>query len=91
MLTSEYLKNWIKATLVRCIRTFAITFVGLMPAKATLNEIDWCIVISSCLFSTITCFMTCVVGLPELGDNIKENTEIMNKKEPEEYEETEEI
>lgn len=90
MLDTKYLKKWLRATFIRCARTFAITFVGLMPATATLKDIQWITVISSCIFSSVVCFFTCVTGLPETNDE-KEITQMSQFIPDEEIENLEEV
>lgn len=60
-------KEWLKATAVRCVRTFATSMVALLPTTAaTLGSVDWGLTFSSAALSTVIIFFTCVAGVPEV-------------------------
>lgn len=85
MKSKEFYIVWLKATLIRCVRTFAFTFVGLLPTSAILKDIEWSFVLSSSLFSVLTCFFTCITGIPETDEErelknvMEEKAEILNE------------
>ena len=60
-------KEWIKAALIRAIRTCAQTFVGFIAVGAALEEIQWLRALSvsgaACVLSILTSLAT---GLPEV-------------------------
>ena len=51
-------KEWIKAALVRALKTFAQTFVGCVAVGAALEEVEWLRALSvsgvSCVLSIMT-------------------------------------
>lgn len=60
-------KEWLKAALIRAIRTFAQTFVGFIAVGAALEEIQWLRALSvsgaAAVLSVLTSLAT---GLPEV-------------------------
>lgn len=61
------LKEWAKKTAIRCIRTFASTAISLLPTTAaTLGSINWSLVFSCSVTSTIIILLTCLAGIPEV-------------------------
>ena len=61
-------KKWIRAALIRAIRTFAQTFASMLTVGAALNEISWGYIASVSAVSAIYCIMTSLAGLPEVGE-----------------------
>ena len=65
-------KEWIKAALIRAIRTFAQTFIGFIAVGAALEEVQWLRALSvsgaACVLSILTSLAT---GLPEVSDKLK--------------------
>jgi len=60
-------KKWAKATLVRCVRTFATSMVSLLPTSAVaLGEINWAFCLSASATATVVIFFTCLAGIPEV-------------------------
>lgn len=60
-------KKWLKATGIRCLRTFATTMVALLPTTAaTLGSVDWEVTVSSAALASVIIFFTCVAGIPEV-------------------------
>ena len=61
-------KEWLKAALIRAIRTFAQTFVGFIAVGAALEEVQWLRALSvsgaACVLSILTSLAT---GLPEVS------------------------
>jgi len=60
-------KEWLKAALIRALRTFAQTFVGFIAVGAALEEVQWLRALSvsgaACVLSILTSLAT---GLPEV-------------------------
>lgn len=60
-------KEWLKAALIRAVRTFAQTFVGFIAVGAALSEVEWLRALSvsgaACVLSILTSLAT---GLPEV-------------------------
>ena len=59
-------KNWLKAALVRCIKTIAQAAIAMIGTSAVLAEIDWKLVISASVVAGILSILTSIAGLPEV-------------------------
>jgi len=63
-------KKWVKAAIIRAVRTFAQTFVGFIAVGAALDEVQWIRALSvsgvAFILSIVTSLAT---GLPEVPDN----------------------
>ena len=66
-------KTWLKAAVVRAIKTIAQTAVATIGTSYIISEIDWKIVGSASLVAGILSILTSVAGLPEVPE--KGNTE----------------
>lgn len=58
--------NWIKAAGVRAVKTMAQTAVAMLPAAATIQQVDWHTVIGTAALAGIASLLTSLKGLPEL-------------------------
>lgn len=67
-------KTFWKATLIRCIRTFLTTILGVWTAGTLITDIDWKTTLLSAVSTTIYIFIVCLVGgLPEVdGDKFEQ-------------------
>lgn len=66
-------KQFWKATLIRCIRTFLTTILGVWTAGTLITEIDWKTTLLSAVSTTIYILIVCIVGgLPEVDGDIGE-------------------
>ena len=63
---------WVKAALVRSVRTFAQTFASLMTVGAVISEIDWGYIASASCVAAIYSIATSIAGLPEVTAETKE-------------------
>ena len=61
-------KKWIKAALVRCVRTIAQTSVATIGAAAVLSDVNWTMVVSASLLAGLLSILTSVAGLPEVKE-----------------------
>lgn len=61
-------KKWIKAALVRCVRTVAQTSVATIGAAAVLSDVNWIMVVSASLLAGLLSILTSVAGLPEVKE-----------------------
>ena len=60
-------KEWIKATLIRCVRTFAEAMLAYIGTGALiLKDVDWLAALSAGAFGFITAFLLALTGLPEV-------------------------
>lgn len=62
----ENFKNWLKAALVRAVKTLAQTAVATIGTTAVLSEVDWVLVASSAALAAILSLLTSIAGLPEV-------------------------
>lgn len=59
-------KKWIKAAGVRAIKTMAQTAVAMIPAAATITQVDWITVAGTVALAGALSILTSVAGLPEV-------------------------
>lgn len=63
----NYLMNWVKAALIRAIKTVAQTAVGMLSGELIgIMEADWVAVLSVSAMAGIVSLLTSVAGLPEV-------------------------
>ena len=65
-MNKETLKVWLKAALVRAIRTVAQTAVATIGTAAVLQDINWVMVISAAVLAGLLSVLTSITGLPEV-------------------------
>lgn len=65
---SEKGKRWVKAAIVRAIKTFAQTFASLIVVGSTISEIDWAMVGSVSFVAMVLSLATSLAGLPEVKE-----------------------
>lgn len=61
-------KEWLKAALIRAIRTFAesaLAYIG--TGAVVLGDVNWIGVLSAGAFGFITAMLLALAGLPEVG------------------------
>lgn len=61
-------KTWLKAALIRAIKTVAQTAVSLIGVGSVMSDIDWVMVGSASLLAGILSILTSVAGLPEVKE-----------------------
>lgn len=59
-------KTWVKAALVRAVKTMAQTAVGMIAVGAAMSEVQWLYVGSVALTAGILSVLTSLAGLPEV-------------------------
>lgn len=62
----ENFKAWVKAALVRAVKTLAQTAVATIGTTAVLSEVDWVMVASASALAAILSLLTSIAGLPEV-------------------------
>ena len=67
-MTKQNFKLWVKAALVRAVKTIAQTAVALIGVGTVMSDIDWLMVGSASLLAGILSILTSVAGLPEIKD-----------------------
>lgn len=65
---SSKTKKWIKAAVVRAIKTVAQSAIGCIGAATALGSVDWSLVVSAAVLAGITSVLTSIAGLPEVKD-----------------------
>ena len=63
------LSIWLKAALLRAVRTFAQTAAALMGVSALLSDICWREVLSASLLAAILSVLMSIGGLPEVKES----------------------
>ena len=61
-------RKWLKASLVRCVKTIAQTAVATIGTAAVLSSVDWKMVISASILAGILSILTSIAGLPEVKE-----------------------
>lgn len=62
-------KDFIKAACIRALRTMAQTAVAMLPAAATITDVDWMVVAGTAALAGVTSVLTSIAtGLPEVGE-----------------------
>ena len=62
-------KEWLKAALIRAVKTFAQTFVGCIAVGAAWSEVDWLRALSVSGVAFVLSILTSLAGLPEVEKN----------------------
>jgi hypothetical protein len=62
------MKKWIKAALIRAIKTFAQTGASLITVGAVISDIDWVMIASASAVAFIYSILTSLAGLPEVKE-----------------------
>lgn len=65
---SKRTKQWIKAALVRAVKTVAQTAIATIGTSALLSEVNWVVVASASILAGILSILTSIAGLPEVDD-----------------------
>lgn len=68
-------KTWLKAAVIRAIKTFAQTAASLVTVGAVISEIEWGVVFSSAFVAAMYSILTSVAGLPEVPVDSEEKKE----------------
>ena len=62
-------KQWFVAAGTRAIKTVAQTALALIPAAATLSQVDWKTIASTAALAGLVSILTSIVGIPEVTCN----------------------
>ncbi len=60
-------KEWWKRAGIRAAKTVAEAALALLPAAATISEVDWAVVAGTAALAGIMSLLTSIKGLPELS------------------------
>ena len=61
-------KTWLKAALIRAIKTVAQTAVSLIGVGSVMSDINWFMVGSASVLAGILSILTSIAGLPEVKE-----------------------
>lgn len=61
--------EWVKKAGIRAVKTVAQTAVALLPAAATITQVDWRMVVGTAALAGVASLLTSLAGLPEIGTN----------------------
>lgn len=68
-MTKHNWREWLRATAIRCIRTFITTILGVYTAGTIITDIDWPTTLLAAASATVYILLLCIVaGLPEVDD-----------------------
>lgn len=60
-----FTKKWLKAAMVRAVKTVAQTAVATIGTAAVMGDVNWMMVGSAAVLAGILSLLTSVAGLPE--------------------------
>lgn len=66
---------WLRAALIRAVRTIAQTAVATIGTSAVLSDVNWKVVVSASVLSGILSILTAFAGLPEVDQVTYEEEE----------------
>jgi hypothetical protein len=66
--------QWIRAALIRAVKTFAQSAIASIGTTAMMNQVDWEIVFSTAALSAVLSILTSLSGLPEVKEDPDEST-----------------
>ena len=58
-------KKWLKASLIRCVRTIAQTAVATIGTSTVMGDVNWTMVASASILAGILSILTSIAGIPE--------------------------
>nr|DAG69755.1 MAG TPA: holin [Caudoviricetes sp.]DAR15405.1 MAG TPA: holin [Caudoviricetes sp.]DAR51377.1 MAG TPA: holin [Caudoviricetes sp.] len=61
-------KKWLKAALVRAVKTIAQTAVATIGTSMVISEVNWVMVASASVLAGVISILTSVAGLPEVEE-----------------------
>lgn len=61
-------KSWLKAALIRAIKTFAQTMIATIGTAVLFENVNWSVVISAASLAALLSILTSIAGLPEVED-----------------------
>lgn len=61
-------KKWLKAAMIRAIKTIAQTAVATIGTATILEEVNWLMILSASVLAGILSLLTSLAGLPEVKE-----------------------
>lgn len=68
-MNKEKILKWLHAAGVRAVKTMAQSALAMLPAAATITEVDWKVVAGTAALAGIASLFTSLAGLPELKED----------------------
>ena len=65
---SDKTKKWIRAALIRAVKTICQTAVAMIGTSVVLADVNWVMVASASALSGVLSILTSVAGLPEVKE-----------------------
>lgn len=62
-------KDWLKASVIRAIKTFAQTAVSLITVGNMVTELNWVSILGISVTSAIVSVLTSIAGIPEVTES----------------------
>ena len=63
---SEFFKKWLKAALIRAVKTVAQAAIASIGVGATMGDVNWGYVLSASILAGVLSLLTSLAGLPEV-------------------------
>ena len=61
-------KQWLKAALIRAVKTMAQTAAAILATSTMLQEVNWLILLSTATLAGLLSMLTSIGGLPEVKE-----------------------
>lgn len=58
--------TWIKAAMIRCVRTMAEAALATIGSSMLISEVNWTFVLSASLLAGVVSLLMALTGLPEV-------------------------
>lgn len=62
-------KKWLKAALVRAVRTFAQSLLSMLTVGMMITDLDWYQMLDIASTAFVISILTSITGLPEVGED----------------------
>ncbi len=71
------MRTWLKAALIRAIKTICQAMIAMIPVGVMVTEVDWKAVVFTSVLAGILSMLTSIAGLPEvkLQNSIEQHME----------------
>lgn len=67
------MKKWVKAALIRAVKTIAQTLLATLGTSAAFSEVNWKLAVSSAALAGLLSILTSIAGLPEVEKEDENN------------------